>query len=262
MKGIIKVIFLIFTSLSFSSCYNSALDEILFRTTADPFDDVPATDSLTTEHTVYLSWKKDDAADSFCLMRSFDTSPLDWSLIYEGTATSYTDTDFSDNEKYIYRLDKTRGSKYFEGKKYGYGWSSGTIRDSCEPNDVPEKAAFLEYDRICNLPCVGFVTDNKEIIDEDWFYVTVPPMRQADIIVGQHNLTNTTLGAETNLRIQLSGLESQSVRHQTAYQIQNTTYETKNFYFKVFPERTSLSSGNSFCTVIEYTVSLNQIIKY
>lgn len=262
MRRIKKVIILIFVLLCFSSCYNSAFNEILFRTTDDPFDDTPITDSLTTEHTVYLSWEKDDAADSFCLMRSFDTVPLDWSCVYKGSETSYTDTDFMNNEKYIYRLDKTRGSKYFQGKKYGYGWSSGTIRDYCESNDIPEKAAFLEYDRICNLPCVGFVTDNKEILDEDWFYVTIPPMRQADIIVGQHNLTNTTLGAETNLRIQLSGLESQSVRHQVAYQIQNTSYETKNFYFKVFPERTSLSSGNSFCTVIEYTVSLNQITKY
>lgn len=262
MKGIIKVMFLIFTSLWFFSCYNNAFNEILFRTADDPFDDVPATDSLTTEHTVYLSWKEDDAADNFHLMRSFDAISLDWICVYEGKSTSYTDTNLIDNEKYIYRLDKTRGSKCFEGKKYGYGWSSGTIRDYCESNDVPEDAAFLEYDRICNLPCVGFVTDHKEILDEDWFYVTVPPMRQADIIVGQHNLTNTTLGAETNLRIQLSGLESQSVRHQVAYQIQNSSYETKNFYFKVFPERTSLSSGNSFCTVIEYTVSLNQITKY
>lgn len=259
-KNVLKLIIVYVCMLN--SCYNNAFNEILFRNINDPFDDVPKADSLSKEHTVYLSWQEDDAADKYYLMRSFDTVPLDWSCVYEGTATSYTDTDFMDNEKYIYRLDKTRGSKYFKGKKYGYGWSSGTIRDSCEPNDVPEKAAFLEYDRICNLPCVGFVTDNKEIIDEDWFYVTVPPMRQADIIVGQHNLTDTTRGAETNLRIQLSGLESQSVRHQTAYQIQNTTYETKNFYFKVFPERTSLSSGNSFCTVIEYTVSLNQIIKY
>ena len=256
-KNVLKLIIVYVFMLN--SCYNNAFNEILFRNINDPFDDVPKADSLSKEHTVYLSWQEDDAADKYYLMRSFDTVPLDWSCVYEGTGTSYTDTDFMDNEKYIYRLDKTRGSKYFKGEKYGYGWSSGTIRDSCEPNDVPEKAAFLEYDRICNLPCVGFVTDNKEIIDD---YVTVPPMRQADIIVGQHNLTDTTRGAETNLRIQLSGLESQSVRHQTAYQIQNTTYETKNFYFKVFPERTSLSSGNSFCTVIEYTVSLNQIIKY
>lgn len=262
MRRTKKAMFLIFTSLCFFSCYNNAFNEILFRSTDDPFDDVPAADSLTTEHTVYLSWEEDDAADSFCLMRSFDAVPLDWSCVYEGKSTSYTDTNLIDNEKYIYRLDKTRGSKYFEGKKHGYGWSSGTIRDYCESNDVPEDAAFLEYDRICNLPCVGFVTDHKEILDEDWFYVTVPPMRKADIIVGQHNLTNTTLGAETNLRIQLSGLESQSVRHQVAYQIQNSSYETKNFYFKVFPERTSLSSGNTFCTVIEYTVSLNQITKY
>ena len=177
-----KAMFLIFTSLWFFSCYNNAFNEILFRTADDPFDDVPATDSLTTEHTVYLSWKEDDAADNFYLMRSFDAISLDWICVYEGKSTSYTDTNLIDNEKYIYRLDKTRGAKCFEGKKYGYGWSSGTIIDYCESNDVPEDAAFLEYDRICNLPCVGFVTDNKEILDEDWFYVTVPPMRQADII--------------------------------------------------------------------------------
>lgn len=262
MKQIKKIIILIFTPLFFFSCYNNAFNEILFRTINDPFDDVPSADSLTTEHTVYLSWKEDDAADRFYLMRSFDAVPLSWSCVYEGNATSYTDENLNDNEKYIYRLDKKRGSKYFEGKKYGYGWSSGTIRDYCESNDVPENATFLEYDRICNLPCTGFTTDNKEFLDEDWFYISIPPMRQAEIIVGQHNLTNTTSGADTNLRIQLSGLESQPVKHQVAYSIQNTSYETKTFNFKIFPERTSLSTGNSFCTVIEYTVSLNQIIKY
>ena len=39
-------------------------------------------------------------------------------------------------------------------------------------------------------------------------------------------------------------------------------YETKTVYFKIFPERTSLFTEGSFCTAIEYTVSLNQLIKY
>ena len=56
MKQIKKIIILIFTSLFFFSCYNNAFNEILFRTINDPFDDVPEADSLTTEHTVYLSW--------------------------------------------------------------------------------------------------------------------------------------------------------------------------------------------------------------
>lgn len=262
MKNIKNVVLVLILSLSFSSCYNNAFNEILFRTTADPFYDVPETDCLTKEHTVYLKWKEDPGADCYYLMRSFDSRLLEWSCVYEGKEACYTDTDLLDNEKYIYRLDKSRGTKRFEGKEYGYGWSSETVRDECESNDVMEDATFLEYDRICNLPCAGFVTENKAFLDEDWFYVSVPPMRQADIIVGQHNLETAPDGAVTNLRIQLSGLESQSVKHRVAYPIKNSSYETKIFYFRIYPERTSLSSGSSFSTVIEYTVSLNRIIKY
>ncbi len=249
-------------SLIFISCYNSAFDETLFRTTSDPSDDTPKTDSVSRLGEVLLAWKDDPAADKFYLMRSFDVAPPDWSCIYEGVGTAWSDKSISAGGKYIYRLDKTRGKKYFEGKQISFGWSSDSVKDSCEPNDNPQEATFLEYDRICNLTCAGFVTDNKEILDEDWFYVSIPPMRQADIVVGQHNLDNSTVGAKTNLRIQLLGLESQPVKHQVAYPIKNTSYETKTFRFKIFPERTSLSSGNSFCAVIEYTVSLNQIIKY
>ena len=256
------LLLLLAAMLMASSCAQNEFDALVLRTTEDPFCDTPDAGSRSLERTVCLSWKEDCAADTFRLMRSPDQKQLSFSCIYEGKETSYTDTDLAEGGKHIYMLDKTRGRMVFEGKEAAFGWSSECRNDGCEPNNTEETATFLEYDRICNLPCVGFVTDNKEILDEDWFYVTVPPMRQADIIVGQHNLTNTTLGAETNLRIQLSGLESQSVRHQVAYQIQNSSYKTKNFYFKVFPERTSLSSGNSFCTVIEYTVSLNQITKY
>ena len=262
MKLARKLSLLSCMAVLFFSCQNGALEEILFRSMDDPSDDVPKADSLATEHTVYLSWKEDDASDSFRLMRASDTAPLSWSCVYEGRATAFMDKNLADNERYIYRLDKTRGQKYFEGKEYGYGWSSGSIRDSCEPNDTRESATFLEYDRICTLTCAGFLTGGKEILDEDWFYVTIPPMRQADIVVGQHNLDNSTAGAKTNLRIQVSGFDSQSVRHQAAYPIQNTGYETRSFYFRIFPERTSLSPGNTFCTVIEYTVSLNQIVKY
>ncbi|MGN0739534.1 MAG: hypothetical protein ACI4LX_05125 [Treponema sp.] len=262
MKLIKKLFFPFLTVPLLFPCCRSEFDEAVFRNMSDPFYDSPQADSLVTEHTVYLSWKEDDAADRFYLMRSPDTVPLFWSCIYEGSGTGFTDTNLSDNERYVYRLDKARGQKYFAGKEYGYGWSSGTRKDFCEPNDTEQTAVFLEYDRICSLTCAGFVTDKKEFLDEDWFYVTVPPMRQADIVIGQHNLDNATAGAGTNLRIQVSGFESQSVRHLVACPIKNTGYETKNFYFRIFPERTSLSSGNTFCTVIEYTVSLNQIIKY
>jgi len=255
-------LFLLASMLLASSCAQNEFGSLLFRTTEDPFPDTPEADSLSLERTVYLSWQEDDAADTFRLMRSPDKETLSFSCIYEGKETSHTDTDLADGGKYIYRLDKTRGRMLFEGKRAAFGWSSGCRNDECEPNNTEETAAFLEHDRICSLPCIGFITGGAEIIDEDWFYAVIPPMRQADIVIGQQGLENSAAGAETNLRIQLKGLESQPVKHLKAYSIKNPGYETRRFYFKIFPERTSLAPGGSFLTTIEYTVSLNQIIKY
>ena len=58
-------------------------------------------------------------------MRSVDQNILSFSCIYEGKDTSYTDTEITSGNRYIYRLDKIRGTKIFEGKTYGYGFSSG-----------------------------------------------------------------------------------------------------------------------------------------
>ena len=102
MNTVKKLIIIAFSSICFFSCYNNAFNDVLFRTTADPFYDTPEADSLTTEHTIYLSWKEDAAADRFYLMRSYDTVPLDFSCVYEGTATNYTDVNLANNEKYIY----------------------------------------------------------------------------------------------------------------------------------------------------------------
>ena len=66
------------------SCSRNAFEDDLFRTTDDPFQDVPSADSLSLEHTVYLSWKSDDACDTFRLMRSYDSETLSFSCVYEG----------------------------------------------------------------------------------------------------------------------------------------------------------------------------------
>ena len=228
------------------SCSHNAFEDDLFRTTDDPFQDIPSADSLSLEHTVYLSWKSDDACDMFRLMRSYDSETLSFSCVYEGRGTSYTDTDLTDNYRYIYRLDKTRGERCFEGKSYAY----------------EAHATWLEYDRICNIPCVRYVTGNREVMDCDWFYVDIPPRREAHIVVSQDNLEgNKTEGARTQLKFQQPGLEGQPINQKTANKIRNTSFRTKRFYFKIYPETTGLFTDSN-TTVIEYTVSLNQIINY
>lgn len=257
-----KIAWLIIALALFVSCSENTFEELLFRTIDDPFSDTPSIDSLTLEHTIYLSWSKDDACDTFHLMRSYDQSILSFSCIYEGDETSYTDVDLTDNNRYIYRLDKTRGTKYFEGTTYAYGYSSDCRKDACESNDIEDRATFLEYDLICNLPCVQFITNNKQFIDEDWFYITLPPRRAAEIVISQHNLSNESTGAATNLRVQTAGSESEAVKQKVAHVINNTSHETRQFYFKIYPETTELFSVNSSIAEIEYTVSLSKIYNY
>ena len=103
-----KTLIVILSSLCFVSCYNNAFNDVLFRTTSDPFYDTPVTDSLRLEHTVFLNWKEDKGCDRFCLMRSFDNDNLDFKCIYEGTEVSYVDNQLEDNARYIYRMARNR----------------------------------------------------------------------------------------------------------------------------------------------------------
>lgn len=255
-------ILLLLLAMFLYSCKENSFEEIVFRTQEDPFYDVPNAESLTLENTIYLSWKGDDGTDTFYLMRSNDQSSLNFSCIYKGNKTFYTDTNLKELNRYIYRLDKKRGNEYFTGQSYAYGFSSTFRNDECEPNNTEENATFLEYDRICNLPCIKYITENKTFLDSDWFYVSVPPRRIAEIVVRQNGLENTSDGAETNLKIQIAGKLSEAIKQNNSIQIKNPSYKTKNIYFKIMSEETELFSENSYFTVIEYTVSLNQIINY
>ncbi|MBP5359265.1 MAG: hypothetical protein J6Y69_08790 [Treponema sp.] len=252
-------VFTVLGSLLISSCSDNAFQEMLFRTTEDPFQDVPVTDSLTKEHTVYLSWKEDEGCDTFRLMRSYDQPDLYFTCIYEGTATEYTDENLPDGDKYVYRLDKTRGRKKdFVGNAYAYGYSSDCRRDIWEDNDTEDKAIRLEHDLICNLPCVQYITDSKEDLDCDWFYVEIPPRRMAGILVKQEGLSQ---GTPTNLMIQVSGETSQQIEHGIEVAISNSTDEKRNYYFRIFPRTTGLFDTDMM-TDIGYTVSLRRIIIY
>lgn len=257
-----KILLLSFIIYVFSSCSENSFEDVLFRTTDDPFYDVPKVDSLSIENRIYISWEKDDGCDTFYLMRSIDQRNLSFECIYSGTETNYKDIRLDYNQRYIYRLDKKRGEKVFTGKKYGYGFSSDIRQDICEHNDSEEKAVFLEHDLICNLPCVSFITDNFQDIDEDWFYVNVPPMRSCEIVVSQRGLQDSSTGAETQLCIQIPGSKVESINEKVAIKLSNTSYVTKRMNFKIFPNTTELFSSDAGITSIEYTVSLYRIQKY
>ena len=254
-------IFLLLIVFCISGCNTNVFQEELFRTTADPVDETPLIDSLSRERTISISWHEDNGADYFRLMRSPDNPTLSFKCIYEGTDINYIDKNFNDNERYVYRLDKIRGTKLFKGKNYAFGYSAVCAEDECEPNNSQTNATLLEYDLTCNLPCVSYITNNESDIDCDWFYVNIPPYRNVEIIITQKDLQDQSILAETYLYIQEDKKTCEKVFQSGVHVLKNSGYEPKKVYFKIYPETTKVFSS-SYTAVIEYTVSINRIFKY
>ena len=188
--------------LMFPSCTTDLFGSLLFRTVEDPVDAELSVDSLSEENTIYVKWDKDDASDKYYLMRSLDNEELSFECVYEGNNTSFIDCKLPDFKKYVYRLDKLRGEKLFKGTKLGYGFSSMVRKDSLEPNDSLETATFLEYDLQCNLPCVRFESNSMiKKLDEDWFYIKLPPNRMAELIVSEKGLNHDSMDPASKLMI-------------------------------------------------------------
>ena len=262
MKKSIYFISTIIISLFASSCYNDVFQQEIFRTTNDPFKEVPVTDSLSCAHTVYLSWNEDAGADTFRLMRATDSTYLLFKCVYEGSSTTFTDVSINDNERYIYRLDKTRGTKLFTGDKFAYGYSAACQKDIYEPNDTESNATYLEFDLNSNITCVKYQTNDEQTIDCDWYYVIIPPYRNAEIVIVQNDLPNQTTGAETYLYIQEPSKNREKVKQSVGYVISNPTNEPVKKTFKVYPETTQVFSSSCYTAVLDYTISLNKLFKY
>lgn len=257
-----KQFLLIIAFILFFSCCQNTFEAVLFRTTDDPFFDVPITDSLSLENTVFLTWQEDSAADCYYLMRSLDQPHLFFSCVYYGEQTSFVDVGLDTNNRYIYRLDKSRGEKIFSGVSYGYGFALNCRNDSYEDNDYEENATFLEHDLQCNLPCVKYITENKIFLDVDWFYVIVPPKRIAEIVISQKGLEDTSVGTHTSLYLQEIGVTEIPVKQKNGIPLANASNQTKKIFFKIYPNTADLFSIENFTAVIEYTVSLNKIYNY
>lgn len=273
MKKAISLCFSLFLIFVMSACVQNEFEEILFRTTDDPFYDTPYADSLSLEHTIYLAWKEDAAADKYRLMRSYDnlTRDLKFDCIYEGDFTSYTDRDLTENGRYVYRLDKVRGKKVFEGNTFSYGWSSSCRRDFDESNDTEQNATELEPFILhqCTLTCAKFLAEDKRVLDTDWFCIKVDHYSTKQIVINQSNITeveknesaDTGDGAPTYISYMIAGIgESRPVKQNEEIYITNPDKEDIIVYLKVFPNEQMLFGNNDVgaVTVIEYTIQHNR----
>jgi hypothetical protein len=241
------------------SCTPGMFD-LLDRTTDDPVLGKPFVESFVESNTITVRWERDEGADEYMLERAEDGAVLFFERVYCGGGTEYRDGGLGDNKRYIYRLFKTRGEKTFGPTEQALGVSSLVCRDEYEPNDTMEGAVRLEtIDYISNMYYYR-AYGGEEVMDEDWYVIRIPPLRQASVVVNDARVEESD--RPTHFEYYEYERDHQPVRQLLNFWIVNNELVTKEYYFKLYPAKNQyigaeLPAGGA---VIPYKISIREIV--
>jgi len=255
MVKITACILFLFTLISCSP----GMYEMLHRTLDDPKIVKPYVESFTESNAIFISWDYDEAADEYILERAQDSPfTLFFSTVYSGDEQHYADRGLKDDTRYIYRLSKRRGNAVFGPSQEVLGVSSLVIRD-LHRNDTMETALHLESaDYIANIYYYRSYS-GLELIDNDWFYIDLPPLRQASVVVKDAEVELSE--SPTHFEYYTYGRESNPVLNLRDFFIINNELQANRFYFMLHPAKlqfvgSGIPAGGS---IVQYRISLVEI---
>jgi hypothetical protein len=223
---------------------------VFSRTRPLPYEGALAANSFRPDGYIELIWNYDEGADSYQIQRHNDTTGID-TLVYSGTGVTFLDqtVNSDQNNLYTYTLLKIRnGQSYFGGKTTAVAVK--TQVDAHEPNNTEGDATLLEDYRQGNLYYFRLST-GEEIIDVDWYKVSVPAGKTVNVAITYTNPANSDYFLQYN-----PYQEQPMITHNVPFHVRNDGNVQKIMYFAIIPNRTKflnmMSSGGQ---LISYTIT-------
>ena len=230
------------------------------RGSADPVIAKPDVLCFRQSRVVEISWEKDDAADEYILERALDIDtlgdPVSYNVLYRGPATSYKDIFAVDN-RYLYRLAKTRGERLFGPSDPVLAFSTMNTMDGFEPNDEQGRATPLSYR--CDANIHFYKSGTGEVsTDVDWYWLDVP-MRSTTYLYIDQGFPAANSGDPTKLWYS-TGLAGDIVKQDVDIPFTNGHDFPVRMYLAVYTDASTAlgqtSSGGGI--VISYFVKIKR----
>lgn len=248
----------VFFFLAFTGC-NPGVYDALSRTLDDPVVVSPLVESFVESNAIFVKWGYDEGADEYILERAEDSiGDLAYKTVYSGTGLEYADRGLDEGKRYIYRLSKRRGKAMFGPSDEVLGVSSLICRDVYR-NDTMDDAIKLEsMDYIANIYYYRSYS-GLELIDEDWYYIDIPPLRQASVVVNDSQVD--VADTPTHFYYYEFTRGNNAVIQLKEFWIINNELESRRYYFKIYPAKTRFVAAGMPAggTIIQYRISLSQI---
>ncbi len=251
-----KIQFLVIIAFSVfvTSCSEGLLGDML-RVIADPVVKVPVVVSFEKEETIEINWDKDPGADEYVIYKALDQAIPVYEILYEGSDLNVVDTNAIEGNRYLYTLGKVRGTKLFGPSDTVLGIGSMVINDHLENNNSKDNATNLDLRFDANIYYYQSYAGAK-LKDTDWYYVIVPPGKQAEIII-----TYDQSGG-IGLYFYLEGHPVKAIVSGGHLSVINDTDREASYYFQISPNTSTFISdpaaggGN----LVDYNIFLHSII--
>lgn len=237
--------------------------KIVFRPAIDPTREKPKAVVEETDDgrlQTIITWDNDIGADKYILKRSLGhVRNFPFATIYEGTDTSYTDTDTNPNTLYVYRLDKSRGKgnkeKIVLGNSNFYEYSVFYKPDQAEPNDKKSEVHKMQGRSIEATTYIAQFSNNVIKRDTDWYSITIPAGFSTTLVFYQKTPTiKNTEPTHCSYFVEGVSAESKTLIQNAQFSINNTTQSEQEYFFKIEPNEDGILD-KSGVNRIEYTIT-------
>ncbi|MBN1697455.1 MAG: hypothetical protein JW881_08070 [Spirochaetales bacterium] len=203
----------------------------------DPVIVKPFVSSFVDEETIIITWDDDPAADNYILYRSEEVPSENYHVVYRGKKNSYLDRNFieylsNENALFHYSLSKVRGTREFGPSEPSLGIFSKMINDPFEPNNDETQAHELSTAKIEGN--IYFFRDEEQnlLIDEDWFFITLQPRQQAELVLTQKGDTKLQY---FQYQVLNSSNNPTDISHNVRFFVANNSDYLTKIYFKIIP---------------------------
>lgn len=251
IQALVILVFLIFIL----SCSQGLIGDML-RVNKNPVVEKPSVVSFEKEETIKITWNADPGADEYVLYKAVDQAIPVYEILYQGSELNVVDTNAIEGNRYLYTLGKVRGTKLFGPSDPVLGIGSMVINDGLENNNSKNRATKLNLRFDANIYYYQSYSGAK-LKDTDWYYVIVPPRKQARIVITYNQSGGIGLYLYWEGHVVLPIVSTDGY-----LSVLNDTDKDASYYFQISPMTSTFISdpaaggGN----LVDYNIFLHSII--
>lgn len=190
----------------------------------------PDVESFSVPGEIIIRREANPYATGYILYRYTEPDCMMGTKLYEGKDLSYGDKEVIMGQFYYYKVVNKDTYKTYDASPYAFGIAAYSGKDDYEINETREEATILEHNSTNKATIYNFKDSaGNNLIDDDWYYIVVPPHSEIPIIIEDFTYTLE----DDDLFIAIGTGEKTLLKQGSGYKLYNPGNQETDIFFSI-----------------------------